>query len=308
MRTSSAKKGQAGKRRSGPSSSRRRILVLVALALLAALAGGLLLGRCKRPAPLHPEQNATQEGPSADFARRLDKTDQALRRTLKALRLEPVQPPETEERRFQEAPYTFTSLRLPKTDRQVLHDRLVKELAADGSGAQLSKPEADVWELRVDIAPTHRLLLTPEEEAPPPPEDKPKPTPPPAKAGKARVAIVIDDMGEDPAIARDLAGLKIPVAFSIWPDASHHEGVLKIAKAAGREVLIHLPMEPKGYPKVNPGPHPLLLSMQADQVRATVTRALERVPGAIGVNNHMGSAYTEWRTGMRVALEVLQEP
>ena len=67
-----------------------------------------------------------------------------------------------------------------------------------------------------------------------------------------------------------------------------------------------MPMQPKGYPKVDPGSHPLLVTMTADQVQETVRRAIERVPGAIGLNNHMGSQFTENIRGMHAALSAIK--
>jgi polysaccharide deacetylase 2 family uncharacterized protein YibQ len=108
-------------------------------------------------------------------------------------------------------------------------------------------------------------------------------------------------------LAQGLAALDAPVVFSIWPDSGNREAVLKIAKARGREILIHLPMQPKDYPKVDPGRHPLLVTMTAEQVRGEVLRAVDRMPGAIGLNNHMGSLFTENPFGMHAALLAMKE-
>lgn len=64
------------------------------------------------------------------------------------------------------------------------------------------------------------------------------------------------------------------------------------APEARREIFLHLPMQPQGYPQTNPGPDALLVGMaEADLVRR-LDLALAQVPGARGVNNHMGSAAT----------------
>ena len=140
---------------------------------------------------------------------------------------------------------------------------------------------------------THRLLLDIAPVAPPEPAHPKGPL----------LAIVIDDMGEDMSFAKGLAAMKLPICFSVWPNSSHHQAVAELAKAAGRELLVHLPMQPQGYPKVNPGKDPLLVAMTDDQIRKAVRRNLALVPGAVGVNNHMGSQFTAYRKGMRVALE-----
>ncbi|NCA83110.1 MAG: divergent polysaccharide deacetylase family protein, partial [Opitutae bacterium] len=132
----------------------------------------------------------------------------------------------------------------------------------------------------------------------------PAPQPP---AAKARIALVIDDMGEDVGFAKGLAALDVPVAFSIWPDSGNRDAVLKIARSHQREILIHLPMQPKGYPQVDPGRHALLIKMTAEQIQAATQRAIGLVHGAIGVNNHMGSAFTENGPAMRAALETMKQ-
>lgn len=293
---------QAGPSRPGPSSSKRRgnTPVWIALALLAGLVGGFFLSRHFPPAPpAPPAQNATLETPRQDeLARRAKLAEQALHTSLKAVAPEATAPrvESAEPREHAGQTYSFETLRLPQADRQALHDRLVKELAALVPGAKLTRISPDVWDMSIDGLPTHRLNL-PAEAAKP---DEPR-------RAKGRLSIVIDDMGEDVGLARELAKLGVPVAFSIWPDSGHREDVLKIAKASGREILIHLPMQPKGYPKVAPGPHALLTTMTADQIASAVHRAVKRVHGAIGLNNHMGSEFTESRFGMRAALSAMSE-
>ncbi len=64
-----------------------------------------------------------------------------------------------------------------------------------------------------------------------------------------------------------------------------------------------MPMEPQGYPKVKPGKGALLLSMSADAVQQSLTDALEATPRLAGLNNHMGSRFTENAALMKTVLE-----
>lgn len=291
---------QAGPPRSGPSASgfRGKTALWIALALLVGFVAGVFLTRHILRPTAPPPQNATLEEARPDLAQRTALVDLALRTSLKALRPDALAPLvlSTDQREHAGQHYAYQTLRLPQVDRQALHARLVKELASAVPSARLTRITAETWDISIDGLATHRLNLP--AEAPPEP---------PVKPAKGRLAIVIDDMGEDVALAQELARLGAPVAFSIWPDSSQREAVLKIAKAAGREILIHLPMQPKHYPQVKPGPHPLLLSMGAEEIKATVRRAVTRVHGAIGVNNHMGSEFTESNLGMRLALTALQD-
>jgi polysaccharide deacetylase 2 family uncharacterized protein YibQ len=64
-------------------------------------------------------------------------------------------------------------------------------------------------------------------------------------------------------------------------------------------------MEPKGFPDVRPGPGVILRSQTDDEIAATVETDLASVPGAVGVNNHMGSAATADPRVMRAVARVL---
>jgi polysaccharide deacetylase 2 family uncharacterized protein YibQ len=133
------------------------------------------------------------------------------------------------------------------------------------------------------------------------------PTPPGAgfpPLGKA--AIVIDDLGVDLKVAKDLLAIPLALTFSVMPQQAHTREISKLAHDRGREVLVHMPMEPRGYPQVSPGPGALLVSMGGDRLRQALQSALASVPYASGVNNHMGSTFTEQAESMRLVLAELR--
>lgn len=167
-----------------------------------------------------------------------------------------------------------------------------------------SAPEAVLRETRDGLAisvnglVTHNLQLGP--------MDLPISPLPPKTQAKAKLAIVIDDLGESAAYASDLAGVGIPVAFAIWPLASQSERVAEIAGKAGMEVLLHQPMEPRSYPEDDPGQGALFTSMGEAAIRDVLVENLAHFPQAVGVNNHMGSRFTEDRRSMRAVLGELR--
>jgi polysaccharide deacetylase 2 family uncharacterized protein YibQ len=59
-----------------------------------------------------------------------------------------------------------------------------------------------------------------------------------------------------------------------------------------REILLHLPMQPQGYPEVDPGPEAILVGMSRHDMGEHLDKALQALPNIRGVNNHMGSAAT----------------
>lgn len=122
-----------------------------------------------------------------------------------------------------------------------------------------------------------------------------------------RIAIVIDDLGFSIDRARELLNLKIPISFAVLPYRAYSTEIANEASAMGRDVLLHLPMEPVDYPKQDPGEGSVFLSMSDEEIAGQVARDIEAVPHVIGVNNHMGSKFSENREKMAVVLNTVKE-
>jgi polysaccharide deacetylase 2 family uncharacterized protein YibQ len=133
------------------------------------------------------------------------------------------------------------------------------------------------------------------------------PAPIPGRRPLARIAIVIDDLGNDREAVARIARLSQPVAGAVLPSLSGSAEAARALSGAGKEVLLHLPMEPRGYPDVRPGPGPgvIVRAQSEEEIVETLSRDLASVPGAVGVNNHMGSAATADERVMRAVLEEL---
>ncbi|AMV72768.1 hypothetical protein JCM30471_12840 [Desulfuromonas carbonis] len=135
-----------------------------------------------------------------------------------------------------------------------------------------------------------------------------QPPAPPAQPGRsARVAIIVDDLGRDVATLRQFLGVKVPLTLAILPNETHARESARLAHETGHEVLIHIPMEPQGYPAVNPGHDALFVAASADELRQRFQGYLTAVPFAVGGNNHMGSRFTEDPAGMAVVLGQMRE-
>ncbi len=107
-----------------------------------------------------------------------------------------------------------------------------------------------------------------------------------------RIAIIIDDLGQDKQMAQKFLELPGPLTLSVLPHLPHTRRVADAVRAKKWEVMVHLPMEPQEYPAVNPGPGALLLTMTPDVLIEQLRKNLAAVPGAVGANNHMGSRLT----------------
>ena len=119
--------------------------------------------------------------------------------------------------------------------------------------------------------------------------------------GQAMLAIVIDDVGIDRRATRRAIALPGPITLSFISYADDLPAQAAQARAAGHELMVHLPMEPLG-PSADPGPNALMVHHDSGELRRRMAWALDRFEGYVGVNNHMGSRFTADRTAMAVVL------
>ena len=127
------------------------------------------------------------------------------------------------------------------------------------------------------------------------------------KKERPKIAILIDDIGHDIELAKSFTQLPFPITLSILPLAPHTQTIVQMAKKAGCDYMLHLPMEPKEYPEFDPGPGTIFLAMSEEEIRQVLDSHLRRVSGAIGVNNHMGSEFTENEQKMTALLQELKK-
>ncbi|MDZ7829106.1 MAG: divergent polysaccharide deacetylase family protein [Halofilum sp. (in: g-proteobacteria)] len=111
----------------------------------------------------------------------------------------------------------------------------------------------------------------------------------------ATVALVIDDLGYNRDRARRALALPPPVTAAVLPDAPYTPQIARAAERAGISLLVHMPMQGN---EDNMHAGFLRTGMSREHFRQRVRQGLARVPGAIGVNNHMGSVLTTDRDAM----------
>jgi hypothetical protein len=114
-----------------------------------------------------------------------------------------------------------------------------------------------------------------------------KPMLPPAR----RVAIIIDDIGYDLASVRALIAIDADITFALLPHLTHTRKAAEMLREAGRETLLHLPMEPLSYPREKPGEGALFTDMNEAELIHQLEKNFASVPHVSGVNNHMGSKF-----------------
>ena len=123
---------------------------------------------------------------------------------------------------------------------------------------------------------------------------------------RPKIALVIDDLGGERLIARELLEWDLPLTFSILPFTPHAKVIAREAHRKGKEVILHVPMEPHGYPKVRPGEGALLEEMDEESLRRQLVKDIEAVPYIKGASNHMGSRLMEDPEKVKIILSELK--
>ncbi len=122
---------------------------------------------------------------------------------------------------------------------------------------------------------------------------------------KPKVAVIIDDIGNDPAPAFELLALCVPITFSVLPRRPFSQDLAMEIRQKGHEIMLHQPMEPIRR-DISPGPGAIFVSSSVNEIVQTIEENLGQIPWATGVNNHMGSRFTSRRSKVRPALEVIK--
>jgi polysaccharide deacetylase 2 family uncharacterized protein YibQ len=123
--------------------------------------------------------------------------------------------------------------------------------------------------------------------------------------GQARLAIILDDLGNDRGAAEAIFALHVPITLSVLPYHGHSQEIAQQARARGCEVLLHLPMQSLGNEM--PEREELRPGLSRDEVEAMVTKMLDALPEADGVNNHQGSQATANGALMNELMPVLKD-
>jgi polysaccharide deacetylase 2 family uncharacterized protein YibQ len=121
----------------------------------------------------------------------------------------------------------------------------------------------------------------------------------------ARLAIIIDDLGYDRAVADALFALPFPLTVAVLPNHVHSADIAEEAHRRGYQVLLHLPMESNGNEK--PEAAELRVGMTPAEAARLLAEMLEPVPHAVGVNNHQGSLATADAQLMAAIMSALRE-
>ncbi|WP_438444365.1 divergent polysaccharide deacetylase family protein [Gorillibacterium sp. sgz5001074] len=124
---------------------------------------------------------------------------------------------------------------------------------------------------------------------------------------RKKAAIVIDDFGNKMQGTEDMMELPVPFTAAVMPFLPTTKQDAELAHSHGVDVIIHMPMEPVKGKRSWLGPGAITTDLPDDEIRRRVIAAVEDVPYAVGMNNHMGSKATADPRVMRIVLEVCKE-
>lgn len=166
------------------------------------------------------------------------------------------------------------------------------------------KPIADI-----PVLPPAPEMVLPEVTPKPVDEEAALPLPPviapgPFK-GKAKVAIVIDDLGMDIKRSRRVMDLPAPVTLAFLPYGTKTREFAKIGKEKGHHLIIHTPMQAVDL-RQNIGPMGLKANMNGEAFDSSFNKILQSFDGYEGINNHMGSLLTQDEAAMTRLMGMLK--
>jgi len=128
------------------------------------------------------------------------------------------------------------------------------------------------------------------------------------RVAQKTISIVVDDFGGiSGGLLDGFFELDTEICFAIFPDEAHSLATMQRATRQGRETLIHVPMEPIGYPRINPGENAILVQHNDTQISRLLNQFISRIPDAIGINNHMGSLATTDPGVMQAVMNTLRD-
>jgi uncharacterized protein len=121
---------------------------------------------------------------------------------------------------------------------------------------------------------------------------------------KGRLAVILDDAGYSLEELQPFLELPGPLTVAVLPNLPHSTEAARRVLAAGKDLILHCPMEPEGGE--DPGPGALRVGMSEAEIDRQLAADFASVPGAVGMNNHMGSRATADPFVMEAVLSYLK--
>lgn len=125
---------------------------------------------------------------------------------------------------------------------------------------------------------------------------------------RPRISVVLYGLGTSGAATRAaIQGLPGAITLAFSPYADGLGNWIADARAAGHEILLMVPMEPRNYPDYDPGPRALLTSLTGRENTQRLEWILGRGVGYVGITDFMGSRFTNSTQHMRALFRDLNK-
>ncbi|MGA2642481.1 MAG: divergent polysaccharide deacetylase family protein [Spirochaetia bacterium] len=121
---------------------------------------------------------------------------------------------------------------------------------------------------------------------------------------RGMLAVIVDDAGYSLEELQAFLDMPLPLTVAVLPNLPHSTEAARRVLAAGKDLILHCPMEPVGAG--NPGPGAIFTGQSPEEIRQLLDADFASVPGAIGMNNHMGSKATADEAVMTAVLGYLK--
>ncbi|MDR0524556.1 MAG: divergent polysaccharide deacetylase family protein [Spirochaetaceae bacterium] len=125
------------------------------------------------------------------------------------------------------------------------------------------------------------------------------------KADLKRLIFVIDDAGNNLYTLEPFLEFPGPLTIAVLPGLPYSVEAARRIRAAGKEPILHQPMEALGGPP--PGPGAIYTGMKAEEIRQILEHNLTEIGPVSGMNNHQGSKVTMDLEAMETILKVCRE-
>ena len=120
------------------------------------------------------------------------------------------------------------------------------------------------------------------------------------------IVLIIDDFGyRNDLISDGFLELEVPITCAIIPGHSQSQKFAKKALNAGKEVIIHMPME-SSVATSGEEEYKIKIGMTSEEIEWRINEVLNEIPEAVGMNNHQGSRATADSKIMSVVASVLK--
>jgi polysaccharide deacetylase 2 family uncharacterized protein YibQ len=133
------------------------------------------------------------------------------------------------------------------------------------------------------------------------PIEQPEPTIKDKPEHRGTLVFILDDAGHNIWQLEPFLALPFPISIAVLPRLPNTRKAAAMTVSAGKELMLHQPMEAVGGS--DPGPGAVFLNMEDHEIRLTIRENLAQLPGAMGINNHMGSKATADERIMSIVLD-----